>query len=109
MNDKREDLRRYPRACAAIYCRPARFRATYRLVVNVGLGGVRIYSDERFKIGRKLELDLRLPDGSPLQCIAEVAWIQALPEGAPAAYDLGLRFLKVPPGGIERIASILEA
>lgn len=105
-----QDNRKYPRAQVPVYCRPARFRSTFRLVRNMALGGVRIYADEAFKVGRKLELDLLLPEGDTVTCLAEVAWSHELGDGDVAPYDIGLRFLKVPAEALEQISRhVLQA
>lgn len=99
-----QDKRKYPRAKVPVYCRPARLRSIFRLVRNIALGGVRIYADEAFKVGRKLELDLLLPEGAVVTCLAEVAWCQPLPEGDVAGFDVGLRFLEVPEEAADLIS-----
>ena len=102
------DRRQYPRVKAPIYCRAARFRSTRRRVVDLGLGGVRVFSDEPFKVGKRLELELFLPDDTSVECLAEVVWVSELPDEQPAKYDVGLHFLHVPEGGIRKLADVLH-
>lgn len=92
------ERRQFPRVSAPMYCRPARRRLLRRRkVVDVGLGGMRVYSDEAFKVGDRMEIDLLHEDGDDfVTCVAEVAWTREIPGGDPASYDLGLRFLDVP-------------
>jgi hypothetical protein len=104
-----DERRKFPRLNAPIYCRPAKRRLPRRQVVDVGLGGMRVYSDEALKIGARFEVELFLPDSSSVTCLTEVVWIRALPEGSPAAYDVGLQFLDVPPDALDQIATLLEA
>jgi hypothetical protein len=80
-----------------------------RQVVDLGLGGMRVYSDEPLKIGARFEVELFLPDSSSVTCLTEVMWIRELPSGSPAAYDVGLHFLDVPPDALEQIGALLEA
>ncbi len=58
---------------------------------------MRVYSDEAFDLGQRMEIDLLLASGDDfVTCVSEVVWIRPLPEGSPASYDVGLRFLDVP-------------
>jgi hypothetical protein len=102
------DRRQYPRVRAPIYCRPARRRLPRRQVVDVGLGGMRVYSDEPFQIGARFEIELFLPDGGSVTCLTEVVWIRSLSTQQPAKYDVGLQFLDVPDRARERLGEVLE-
>jgi hypothetical protein len=104
--DDGDDRRRFPRVKAPIYCRPAHRRLPKRQVVDVGLGGMRVYSDEPFEKGAKFEVELFLPDGESVTCLTEVVWIRGLPAG-PAKYDIGLTFLHVPEDARDRLAQVL--
>ena len=76
--------------------------------VNVSMGGARVFSDDRMKIGSKLNLEL-LPDpDTSVQVLARVAWIDELEDGAPARFDVGLEFLDVPEEMVSRLAAILQ-
>lgn len=81
-----------------MYCRPARRRLLRRRkVVDVGLGGMRVYSDDPFALGDRLEIDLLRADGDDfVTCLTEVVWIREIEGGKPASYDVGLRFLEIP-------------
>ena len=76
--------------------------------VNMSLGGARVYSDDRMKLGRKLHLELLAGPDSTVQVLARVVWIDELEAGAPARYDLGLEFLDVPEEMTSRLAAILQ-
>ena len=104
-----ENRRRYPRVKTPMFCRTARFRRTRRPVVDVGLGGVRVYSDEKFRQGERLDLELCLPEGEPLMCLMRVAWLRELGPTGPAVYDVGLELLEVRgEGGVDRLAQVLD-
>jgi len=77
-------------------------------LMNISLGGIRVYSDEEIKVGKRLELELFLPDGTLMVCTARVVWQKTLPEGAVAKYDIGLEFLEIPPDVANRLAKVLE-
>ena len=51
--------RRYPRVAAPVFYRPAGPTLLHhrRSTVDVGLGGMRVYSDEEMAVGARLELD----------------------------------------------------
>jgi hypothetical protein len=43
-----------------------------------------------------------------VRCWAEVVWVVKLDAGAPAAYDVGLRFRDMDPEDVQRLASVLH-
>jgi Tfp pilus assembly protein PilZ len=96
------------RVKAPVCYRPAKRRLARRQVIDLGLGGMRVYSDEAFRIGTRFEVDLFLPDDSSITCLTEVVWIHPIDGGRPANFDVGLRFLDIPPGDRERLGQVLE-
>lgn len=93
-----DERRQFPRVAAPMYCRPARRRLLRRRkVIDVGLGGMRVYSDDAYALGDRLEIDLLTADGDDfVTCLTEVVWIREIAGGSPAAFDVGLRFLEIP-------------
>jgi hypothetical protein len=91
-----DDRRKFPRVSAPVFCRPigkplfGRRRAT-----DVSLGGMRLYADEAPDLGDRLELELFLPDDKTVTCAVEVVWVDPLPEGSPARFDVGVKFVEV--------------
>ena len=105
----REERRRFHRLQAPAYCRPVGpLAARGDLLVDIGLGGVRVYSDEPMEPGDRLEMELRLPDRSTMTFLSEVVWIQELPEDAPAAYDVGFQFLDLAPEDVQALEAVLS-
>lgn len=103
-----QDRRHYPRLRAPVLCRPAGYRlAGTGETLDISLGGARIYSDEFTPAGTPLELELILPDGDSAVCRAEVAWIETLPEGSPAKFDVGLRFTQLSAAVRARLGRVL--
>lgn len=102
-----KNRRQYPRFNSPIYCRPARFTSPRTPLVNIGLGGIRVYSDKTFKVGERLEIELFLPDNTSMTCNVKVVWINQL-DGATAKYDVGLEFLEVESNDLRRLASSLK-
>jgi c-di-GMP-binding flagellar brake protein YcgR len=106
-----QERREFKRVHAPVYCRPMGLSLRFlqkQKALDISLGGVRIYSDEAIKKGTRLELELFLPDGASVTCRVEVAWIDELPEGAPARHDVGLKFIEIKPEDKDRLGSILE-
>jgi hypothetical protein len=105
------DRSRYRRVLAPILVRPVGLleRHAPREVDDRQAGALRTYSDDRQKPGRRLELEILLPAGDSVTFLAEVAWVEGLPEGAPARFDVGLRYVRVSREDLDRIAQVLEA
>ena len=105
------DRRQFPRLQAPVLCRPAGLLLRLlqpRQAIDISLGGMRIYSDDPVKLGSLLELDLFLPDHAGCTCKAEVVWVEELPPGAPALYDVGLRFTELAEADKARLAGVLQ-
>ena len=108
---RESDRRRFPRAEVPVLIRPVgplAHLADYR-VQDLGLGGLRCYSDEEHSPGKRLEIEIAFPEGGSAVALVEVVWDEALPEGAPARHDIGLRFVDAPREDLERIAALLAA
>jgi len=103
-----ENRRKYPRLNAPILYRAAPFISRRNPVMNISLVGIRVYSDEELKIGKRLELELFLPDNTSMVCTARVVWQKPLPEGAVAKYEIGFEFLDISPDDLQRLAKVLE-
>ena len=103
-----QERRRYPRLQAPVYWRPVGpLAAKGGQPVDLGLGGVRVYSDDPMQPGHRLEVELQLPDASTLTLLSEVVWLQELPEEAPASFDIGLQFLDLTPEDVEALESVM--
>lgn len=76
-------------------------------MIDVGLGGIRVYSDGGYAPGARLEIDLLGDhDEGFVTCMAEVVWIREIEGGQPAHYDVGLRFLDIPAAARATIESL---
>jgi hypothetical protein len=104
------DRRRYPRVNADVLCKPAGLQLTHhkRNARDVSLGGMRVFSDERFEVASQLDLDVFVADGSTIRCWAQVVWLVELEPGAAAKFDLGLKFTDMAEPDIQRLASVLS-
>lgn len=74
---------------------------------DVSLGGVRVYSDEPMRVGTQLDVELALPDGTLVSAGVEVAFVDTLEPGAPARYDVGLRFIELRHEDRPRLERVL--
>src|SRR2546423_15329373 len=109
--------RRFRGLRAPVFYRPVGFSFLRRLrgkddrerAIDISLGGVRIYSDDELKVGSRLELDLFLPDDTTLATKAGGVWVHEMPSGAPAKYDVGVRFDAMDDGDQQRLSHVLDA
>jgi hypothetical protein len=104
-----QDRRRDRRIRAQVYCRPAGvgFLARQREPVDLSLGGVRIFTDEERRAGELLKMEFFLPDVPPVTYTAEVVWVERLAEGAPAKFDVGLKFIQLEPEAARLLVQVL--
>jgi hypothetical protein len=65
--------------------------------VDISLGGLRIYSDQEYRVSELLRLDIFFPRDLLVTFTAEVMWTKILGKGAPARFDLGLAFVELGP------------
>lgn len=103
------DRRRYPRLQADVLSRPAGASLFHhrRNTQDVSLGGMRIFSDDAYPVGSRLDLEVLLPEGVMVRCWAEVVWTVELTAGVPARFDVGLRFTDMAPTDIQLLAAAL--
>lgn len=78
-----------------------------RATVDVGLGGIRVYSDAELAVGTRLEIDLVRDGHEAARCWVRVAWIETLSPAAGAAYDIGLEFTDITDEGRQALGNIL--
>ena len=104
-----QDRRKYRRIRAPLYCRPAgmQFLARHHEPIDISLGGVRIYTDEKMRIGELFKMEFFLPEITPVTYTAEVVWIEELPSTAPARFDVGLKFIQLEPEALRLLVSVL--
>jgi len=99
----------YPRLQAPVYWTPVGLPLFRRRKTSIeDLGGVLVYLDEKLKEGARLKIEVFLPDGTSVVCKAEVDWIDRLPQGAPARFEVGLKFTAIAPRDRERLSAVLQ-
>ena len=101
------DRRRYRRLNAPVYWRVSGLRSAFK-PVDVSLGGMRMYSDDAFEIGARFELEVLVRDEGPVEFDVRVVWLEVLPAGAPARYDVGLEFLELSDAARHHLGVLLS-
>jgi hypothetical protein len=104
-----DERRRYRRIQAQVYCRPAgvKLLARHREPVDLSLGGVRVYSDDKYKVAELVKMEFFVGDTAGVTYTAQVIWIDSVPGGDPAKYDVGLKFVDLSPQALAFLAGIL--
>ena len=102
------ERRRFPRLNVPAVFRSAKIEEDASLTYNLGLGGVRIYSNRYLKKGKQMEIELCFPEGNSIVATVRVVWTKVLPEGSDATFDVGLEFINLPPSAIDELKGVLE-
>jgi|ERR1700722_8666342 c-di-GMP-binding flagellar brake protein YcgR len=104
-----EERRQYRRIQAAVYCRPAGVSLLERRreAVDISLGGVRVYSDDVYKVGGLVKMEFFVDGVPPVTYTAEVVWVEPLERGGPAKFDVGLKFVNLAPDAIQFLRTVL--
>ena len=102
------DRRRFPRLSLPVFYTSARQRNVRAPVVDLGQGGLRVFSDEPMLVGATFELELFLPSGDELRAVARVAWVGALGPDAAAAYDVGFELVDMAPEDRARLTAAID-
>jgi len=77
--------------------------------IDISFGGLRICSDEEYRVGAFLRLDIFLLPGAPVTLTAEVIWIEALSKGTSARFDVGLAFVELNSEALRFLMSVLDS
>ncbi len=108
MDQSQSKMRRHPRIAAAISVRistlaPERdpwtgrpfFRASQETCANLSRGGAFVRTEEPLTPGRRILLELNLPNGDSLEAIGRIAWTKRVvgPRQRDADAGVGIEFL----------------
>jgi Tfp pilus assembly protein PilZ len=90
------------------------FRATREWCVNLSRGGVFVRTTEPFAPGRRVLVEVTLPDGRGFDSVGRVAWVQRrIAPGTHAAQPdgdgIGIEFLGAAPGDLSALERALRA
>ncbi len=123
MDQSRTGQRRHPRITAALPVRvstiePERdpwtgrpfFRATQEHCANVSRGGAFVLTAEPLAPGRRVLIELQLPNGEPLEAIGRVAWTRRImsPNESETEAGIGVEFLGAAPEQFSALETFLD-
>ena len=115
--------RRHPRVAAKLEIRistiePERdpwtgrpfFRASQETCGNVSRGGAFVRTGEAYTPGRRLLVELRLPDGTPLEAIGRVAWTKRVvgENNDSEQTGVGVEFIGGSPEQFRNLEQLVE-
>lgn len=100
--------RQFPRVRAPVLYRAVSASGSKHEISDISLGGVRIFSNERIRKGKRLEIELFLPKGHTLTVTAKVVWVRPLPKGSASPFDMGLEFIHLPRNAMKELKTVLE-
>lgn len=83
------------------------FRAFEESCANLSRGGMSIHTRETLSPGRRVLIEVALPEGSVFDAVARIAWAGPV-EDDPDSHGLGLEFLGGAPKLWERFEKLLE-
>lgn len=87
------------------------FRATLETCANVSRGGAFIATGEPLAPGRRILVELSLPDGKPLEAIGRVAWSRRVVTPGPdrGVAGIGVEFLGAAADRISALADLIDS
>ncbi len=86
------------------------FRSCEESCANVSRGGAYIRTSDDLKPGRRLLLELRLPNGERIETIGRVAWSKTvlLPQGKARDSGIGVEFVGGTPEKFSALEDFLD-
>ncbi|MCL2179053.1 MAG: PilZ domain-containing protein [Proteobacteria bacterium] len=101
-----DERRKFRRVRAPVFCRPTGPLASIRYETkDIGIGGIRVLSDEKHKVGQHIDIELLLPSQEFLSLTAKVVWVSK----GQAGWETGLSFVDVSPMDLKLLEPILES
>ena len=87
------------------------FRTSEETCADVSRGGAYVETDEALSTGRRVLLEIDLPEGAPLQTVGRIAWTKtALKPADPTERPgMGIEFVGALPEELDRIERFVEA
>lgn len=123
MDQTQAGRRRHPRIPATLSVRvstiePERdpwtgrpfFRATQERCANVSCGGAFVRTAEPLPPGRRILIELQLPNGAPLEAIGRVAWTRRImsPNESESEAGIGVEFLGAAPEQLSALELFID-
>ena len=86
------------------------FRATQETCANVSRGGAFVRTAEPLKPGRRVLIELQLPNGAPIEAIGRVAWTKRVlaPNEQDRDAGIGIEFMGGVPEQIEELQAFID-
>jgi len=88
------------------------FRASREWCGNVSRGGVHLLTQEPYAPGRRLLLEMKLPDGTAIEALGRVRWatrvVTSLDRAADEDAGIGIEFLGAAPRELEALERFLR-
>ena len=100
--------RRYPRLNVPVLYKNTKIIGQKHKAPNISLGGMRIYSNSYYQKGQSVNIELSLPSGQTAIALTRVAWIDSYTKDSNALYDIGLKFIHIPPNVLRELKFELE-
>lgn len=87
------------------------FRTSEETCADVSRGGAYVETDETVSTGRRVLLEIDLPEGAPVQTVGRVAWTKtALQPADPVERPgMGIEFVGASPEELDRLERFLDA
>ncbi|HVP31022.1 MAG TPA: PilZ domain-containing protein [Myxococcota bacterium] len=87
------------------------FRASREWCENVSRGGIRLLTHEPYAPGRRVLLEMQLPDGTAVEAMGRVRWATRVIAGGSQSDDdagIGVEFLGASPRELEALERFLR-
>ena len=86
------------------------FRTSEETCGNVSRGGAYIETDELVAPGRRVLVEIDLPEGDRVQAVGRVCWTKTRiePSGARARFGMGIEFVGAEPHDLARLDRVVD-
>ena len=86
------------------------FHSSQESVANLSYGGAFVETPEILPLGRRLLVELELPEGKRVEAIGRVAWTRArvTPQGIAPGAGFGIEFVGAAPEHFEQLEAFLR-
>ena len=107
-NESYNKRRLFPRFKVETYFRPSHPFGQKKQILDIGLGGMRVYSNKPLRLGKEKDIKISLPNEKVIEVRVRIAWVNPLPPGSEALYDIGYEFIQLSPETHQELKSLLE-
>ena len=107
-NESYNKRRLFPRFKVETYFRPSHPFGQKKQILDIGLGGMRVYGNKPLRLGKEMDIKIFLPNEKVLDVRVRIAWVNTLPPGSEALYYIGYEFIQLSPETHQKLKSLLE-